>query len=138
MLDLIHAQLTAEGQGSRPFVEGLAQTLAVQLIRQYATYDAEAQPSNALPGAKLRRATAFMEEKLHEPFDLARLAQTAGMSAFLSSRLFKDATGLSPIPLFHSPMNSQSRQLLQETHTSIIEIGTVSYTHLTLPTIYSV
>ncbi|MGO7704732.1 AraC family transcriptional regulator, partial [Rhizobium ruizarguesonis] len=73
-----------------------AQTLAVHLIRQYATFDAEARPSNSLPGAKLRRAIAFMDSNLHEPFDLARLAQTAGMSAFQFSRLFKKATGLSP------------------------------------------
>lgn len=123
MLELIHAELTAEGQGSRLFVQGLAQTLAVHLIRHYAICDAEARSSNALPGAKLRRATAFMEANLQEPFDLARLAHTAGMSAFHFSRLFKKATGLSPSHYFIRQRIARARQLLQETDDSIIEIG---------------
>ena len=123
MLELIHAELTAEGQGSRLFVQGLAQALTVHLIRHYATYDGEARPSSALPGAKLRRTIVFMEANLHEPFDLARLAQTAGMSAFHFSRLFKTATGLSPSRYFIRRRIARARQLLQETDTSIIEIG---------------
>ncbi len=123
MLELIHAELMAEGQGSQLFVQGLAQTLAVHLIRQYATYDTEARPSNALPGAKLRRAMAFMDANLHEPFDLARLAQTTGMSAFHFSRLFKKATGLSPSHYFIRQRITRAQQLLQETDTSIIDVG---------------
>ena len=123
MLALIHAELVAEGQGSRLFIEGLAQALTVHLIRHYATYDAETRPSNALPGAKLRRAIAFMEANLQEPFDLARLAQTAGISAFHFSRLFKKATGLSPSHYFIRQRIAKAQQLLQETDTSIIEVG---------------
>ena len=123
MLELIHAELTAEGQGSRLFVQGLAQTLTVHLIRHYAAYDAEMRPSNALPGAKLRRVIAFMDAHLEEPFDLARLAQTAGMSEFHFSRLFKKATGLSPSRYFIRQRIARAQQLLQETDTSIIEVG---------------
>jgi AraC family transcriptional regulator len=123
ILELIHAELTAEGQGSRLFVQGLAQTLTVHLIRQYARHDAETRPSNALPGAKLRRTIAFMEEHLEEPFNLARLAQTAGMSEFHFSRLFKKATGLSPSRHFIRQRIARAQQLLQETDTSIIEVG---------------
>ena len=123
MLELIHAELTAEGQGSRLFVQGLAQTLTVHLIRHYAAYDAETRPSNALPGAKLRRVIAFMDAHLEEPFDLARLAQTAGMSEFHFSRLFKKATGLSPSRYFIRQRIARAQQLLQETDTSIIEVG---------------
>jgi AraC family transcriptional regulator len=123
MLGLIYAELTAEGHGGQLFIEGLAQTLAVHLIRQYATYDAEARPSNALPGAKLRRVITFMEANLQEPFDLTRLAQTAGMSAFHFSRLFKTATGLSPSRYFIRQRIARAQQMLQEADTSIIEIG---------------
>jgi len=123
MLELIHAELTAEGQGSRLFVQGLAQTLAVHLVRHYATWDAEVRASNALPGAKLRRATAFMEAHLHEPFDLTRLAPAAGLSAFHFSRLFKKATGLSPSHYFIRQRIARARLLLRETDASIIEIG---------------
>ena len=123
MLELIHAELTAEGQGSRLFIEGLAQALAVYLVRQYAIHDPQARPSNALPGAKLRRAIAFMEANLQEPFDLADLAKTAGMSAFHFSRLFKSATGLAPSRYFIRQRIARAQQLLQETSDSVIEIG---------------
>ena len=64
-----------------------------------------------------------MEANLQEPFDLARLAQAAGMSEFHFSRLFKKATGLSPSHYFIRQRIAKAQQLLQETGTSIIEIG---------------
>lgn len=123
MLELIHAEVTDEGQGSELFVQGLAQALTVHLIRHYAAYDAEMRPSNALPGAKLRRAIAFMEANLQDPFDLTQLAQTVGMSPFHFSRLFKKATGLSPSHYFIRQRITKAQQLLQETDVSIIEVG---------------
>ena len=64
-----------------------------------------------------------MDAHLEEPFDLARLAQTAGMSEFHFSRLFKKATGLSPSRYFIRQRIARAQQLLQETDTSIIEVG---------------
>ncbi|MGQ3296171.1 MAG: AraC family ligand binding domain-containing protein, partial [Shinella sp.] len=79
ILSLLHEELTADGGGSPLYVEGLAQSLAVHLMRHYAVVDTEMRAQNALPGAKLRRAIAFMEDRLEEPFDLGRLAQEVGI-----------------------------------------------------------
>jgi len=61
ILRLLYEELTAEGRGSPLYVEGPAQSLAVHLVRHYAAAETHTRPQNALPGAKLRRAIAFME-----------------------------------------------------------------------------
>jgi len=123
ILSLLHGELVAESGGSALFVEGLAQSLVVHLVRHYAVRDKEARAQNALPGSKLRRAIAFMAARLDQPFDLNSLANEVGMSEFHFSRLFKRATGLSPSLYFIRQRVVKAQQLLQETDTSIIEIG---------------
>jgi AraC family transcriptional regulator len=128
ILSLLYGELAAENSGSTLFVEGLAQSLAVHLVRHYAITDTEARAQNALPGSKLRRAIAFMVARLDQPFDLNNLASEVGMSAFHFSRLFKKSTGMTPSLYFIRQRVTKAQQLLQETDTSIIEIGmTVGY-----------
>ncbi|MDR3435750.1 helix-turn-helix domain-containing protein [Telmatospirillum sp.] len=128
ILNLLHGELVAGSEGSALFVEGLAQSLAVHLVRHYGVADSEARARNALPGPKLRRAIAFMAARLDQPFDLNSLAGAVGMSEFHFSRLFKKATGLSPSLYFIRQRVAKAQQLLQETDTSIIQIGlTVGY-----------
>ncbi|MEH6721619.1 MAG: helix-turn-helix domain-containing protein [Aurantimonas endophytica] len=124
LLALIRQELTAGGRGSHLFIQGLAQSLAVHLIRTYASGETSDDRHNALPGFKLRRAVAHLEEHLAEPFSLAHLAEAVGMSAFHFSRLFKKATGLSPSRHLIRQRIAKAQQLLQETDLSIIEIGT--------------
>ncbi|WP_341487736.1 helix-turn-helix domain-containing protein [Pararhizobium sp. A13] len=123
LLELIHGELTAESDGSQLFIQGLAQALAVHLVRHYASRDPDQRPQSALPGSKLRRAIAFMQTNLQEPFDLARLAYAVGMSEFHFSRLFKKATGHSPSQYFIRQRVAKAQQLLQETDNTVIEIG---------------
>lgn len=120
---LIHQELVAEGEGAKLYLEGLAQSLAVHLIRNYAVSDGAGNRQAALPGYKLRRAIAHLDEHLAEPFDLNGLAQDVGMSAFHFSRLFKKATGVSPSRYFIRQRMVRAQQLLQETDLSIIRVG---------------
>jgi AraC-like DNA-binding protein len=48
-----------------------------------------------LPGAKLRRVTAYIEDNLHRALRLAELGAVAHMSQYHFARLFKAATGVS-------------------------------------------
>jgi len=123
LLTLIHHELETEAPGSQLFVQGLAQSLAVHLARNYASRAPGISRTTALPGFKLRRAVAYLETHLAEPFNLALLAETVGMSAFHFSRLFKKATGLSPSRYFIRQRIAKAQQLLQETEASVIEIG---------------
>lgn len=128
ILSLLHGELVAENDGSALFVEGLAQSLAVHLLRHYGIAETEARAQNALPGSKLRRAITFMAARLDQSFDLDSLAHEVGMSKFHFSRLFKTSTGISPSRYFIRQRVAKAQQLLQETDTNIIEIGmTVGY-----------
>ncbi len=123
MLSLIQGELVASGRGTIAYVEGLAQSLAIHLVRHYAVERGRARPRNILPGSKLRRAVAFMENHIHEPFDLSRVAQAAGLSPFHFSRLFKSATGFAPSRYFIRLRIAKAKQLLRETDISIIRIA---------------
>ncbi|MDR3670416.1 MAG: AraC family transcriptional regulator [Holophaga sp.] len=128
ILSLLHGELVTESGGSALFVEGLAQSLAVHLVRHYVVAGTEARAQNALPRSKLRRAIAFMAAQFDQPFDLNSLAHAVGMSESHFSRLFKKATGLSPSLYFIRQRVVKAQQLLQETDASIIKIGmTVGY-----------
>lgn len=128
ILGLLHEELSSEAPGGALFVEGLAQSLAVHLVRNYAQAQNGVGVQNALPGFKLRRAIAFMSDHLDQPFDLNSLANTVGMSEFHFSRLFKKATGLAPSHYFIRQRVTKAQQLLQETDMNIIEVGlTVGY-----------
>ncbi len=122
-LALIHQELTVEDGGNQLYVNGLAQSLAVHLIRNYASSDSVGDRQTALPGYKLRRVMAHLEDHLAEPFNLAELADIAEMSAFHFSRLFKKATGLSPSRYFIRQRIARAQKLLQETDLSIIRVG---------------
>lgn len=122
LLALVHDELANPAGADPLFVEGLAQSLAVHLVRRYAAAE-PARPSAALPGARLRRAVAIMQAGLDRPFDLGELADAVGMSAFHFSRLFKRATGLSPSHFFIRLRVAEARRLLQETDASIIDVA---------------
>src|SRR3712207_4747828 len=81
ILGLVHRELL-RGDQSPLLIQGLAQSLAVHLVRTYADDPQDRTTSNALPGFKLRRAIRCMESGLHEEFSLSRLAQEVGMSEF--------------------------------------------------------
>ncbi|MCF6369699.1 helix-turn-helix domain-containing protein [Rhizobium halophilum] len=124
LLALIHQELTGEGKGSDLFIRGLAHSLAVHLVRNYAARETEKEDRQAsLPGFKLRRAVAHLEQNLAAPFNLGGLAEAVGMSEFHFSRLFKKATGFSPSRYFIRQRVARAQQLLQETDLSIIQIG---------------
>jgi AraC family transcriptional regulator len=55
-LALIHHELVSEGKVSQLYVDGLAQSLAVHLIRNYASGESGEVRQAALPGYKRRRA----------------------------------------------------------------------------------
>lgn len=122
ILSLVHEALV-KGDADALFVEGLAQSLAVHLVRKYTASGQDARRSNALPGSKLRQATTYMDAHLAEQFDLTRLAKAVGMSEFHFSRLFKKATGLPPSLFFIRQRVAKAQLLLQETDASVIEIG---------------
>lgn len=123
LLDQLRSEITARHETSAMFVSGLAQCLAVHLIRTYRDSAGPRLSRGVLPAARLRRVVDLMEAQRSRTFELTRFAQKAGMSEFHFSRLFKKSTGLAPSQYFIRVRMIEARRLLRETSRSVVEIG---------------
>lgn len=130
LLEPLRAELLSAHGPSALFVQGLAQSLAVHLVRQYGTAaTGRRRPRGGLPAFKLRRVVELMESQLDREFHLAPLAREAGLSEFHFGRAFKQSTGFAPSRYVIRLRMERARQLLRETSRPIIEIGLeVGYT----------
>lgn len=120
--------LSDELQRRRPanplFVNGLAASLTVHLLRLYADRAVRTGRSQAqLPAWKLRKVLEYMDAHLAEPFDLDRIADICGMSRYHFSRAFHNTIGHSPSRWFIRRRIERAMQMLRETEMRIIEIA---------------
>ena len=124
LLEQIRGELTSGYDPSPLFIQGIAQSMAVHLVRNYAVLlETRCSPRNALPAFKLRRVTELMASQLDRVFSLSQLAQEADMSVSHFSRLFKKATSFSPSQYFIQLRVKEAQRLLRETDRSVIDIG---------------
>lgn len=123
LMEKLHHELVDQREPSLLCIRGLAQALAVHLVRHYRDPQDAVRRSNALPAYKLRRVIEAMDAQLAEDFSLAQLARIAELSEYHFSRMFKRATGLSPSQYFIDLRMARARRLLIETQRSVIDIG---------------
>ncbi|MES2739210.1 MAG: helix-turn-helix domain-containing protein [Verrucomicrobiota bacterium] len=130
LLEHLRAELVERPVASEVLVQGIAQTLAVHLVRNYRDESAtRPQQPNVLPAYRFRKVEEMMRAALEEGVQIGALAEAAGMSEAHFSRLFKSTTGLSPSKYFIRLRMTKAQQLLRETKRSIIDIGMeVGYT----------
>ncbi len=124
LMGMILKELTGAAEPSEMVVQGIAQALAVHLVRQYGKRDSTVPARRgALPAFKLQLIVRMMEVGLDQAFNLKSLAAEAGLSAFHFSRVFKQSTGSSPSDYFIQLKMAEARRLLRETEASIIQIA---------------
>jgi AraC family transcriptional regulator len=129
LLGLLREELMRP-QASPLFVEAIAQAVAIHLARSYGVTGEESHSSSpSLPGHKLRQITDWIAAHVAEDFNLAQLADQAGLSKFHFQRLFKAATGVSPSRYHINLRMEEARRLLRETRMSVIDVALeVGYT----------
>ncbi|MGC7095055.1 helix-turn-helix domain-containing protein [Amycolatopsis lurida] len=79
-----------------------------------------------LPGpehAAVRRAAAFMRERLAEPLTVAEIAAEANLSVYHFIRVFRDATGETPHRFLTRLRIERARRLLSDTELTIAQIA---------------
>lgn len=122
-MEQVHGELMRP-KASPLFLQGIGQSIAIYLARNYAEITEESKSgSPALPGFKLRQITDWMAENFTDEFDLDRLAARAGLSKFYFTRLFKTATGISPLHYHMNLRMDAAKRLLRETKKSALEIA---------------
>jgi AraC family transcriptional regulator len=97
LFEALYLSLNAPQRPSQDFVQGLAQAMASHLVRHYeSARQGRTAIRGGLPAHKLHRIIDAMRANLAEPFELAFYADMAGLSVFHFSRVFKQATGVTP------------------------------------------
>ncbi len=121
-------------QASPLLVQGLAQSIAVHLARNYSeTPQEQRSGSPSLPGFKLKQITDWMAGHLADECNLDGLAAQVKVSKFHFQRLFKKATGVSPSRYHLNLRMDAARRLLRETEKGVVnvalEVGYVNPSH---------
>lgn len=123
-MGLLRNELLERRVPSTMLVQGLASSLAVHLVRAYASGTRHpATPHGGLPAFKIHRVLAAMQERIDQELDLKRLAKAVQLSESHFSRSFKKSTGFSPSQYLARLRMERARRLLRETETPIVEIG---------------
>ena len=119
------AEMLAEAvPGSSQRVADMTQLLASVLVEKYtATAVEKLEYRGGLPIRQLRRVEDFLHDHLAEEISVAKLAETVDLSPFHFCRVFRQATGMSPLQFVTRERISRAQQLIRETPRSLIEIG---------------
>jgi AraC family transcriptional regulator len=114
--------------GSKPsdriFADGMRTALAAHLIGSY-TVDHWQPPARApsLDARRLKRVLDFIEVHLPSDISLDDLAAEACLSPFHFSRLFREATGLSPCRYVTDRRIQAAQKMLAVDQSSLVEVA---------------
>jgi AraC family transcriptional regulator len=122
--------LSARTAGNAKRVASFAHLLAIHIAEKY-TNIASQRPDyrGGLPIARLRKIEDYVRAHLAESISVEALAELVELSPFHFSRVFKRATGMSPLQFVTRERIVRAQQLVRETSRSLIEIALeVGYT----------
>jgi AraC family transcriptional regulator len=122
--------LSARTAGNSKRVAAIAHLLAIHIAEKY-TNIASQNPDyrGGLPIARLRKVEDYARAHLAESISVEMLAESAELSPFHFSRVFKQATGMTPLQFVTRRRMLQAQRLIRETSRSLVEIALeVGYT----------
>jgi AraC family transcriptional regulator len=121
---VLKAEIEAQSMVARLYAELLTNTLAVHLLRRYATCR---PPTGActrgLSKPKLDHMAGYIEAHLAHDLSVIELATVAQMSPDHFARLFRQATGRTPHQYVIMCRLERAKRLLMETELPILDIG---------------
>ncbi|NJM70233.1 MAG: helix-turn-helix transcriptional regulator [Scytonema sp. RU_4_4] len=132
----LQSELELGGRGSRVYIESLATTLCIHLLKHYSVSSPKiATHVEGLSHLKLRQAIEYINQNLEKDLGLAEVATVVGMSMYHFSRLFKQSTGFSPHQYVMNCRIERAKRLLTKTEEAIDQIcqqvGFQSQSHFT-------
>jgi AraC family transcriptional regulator len=116
--------LSARTPGKSRRVADLAQLFASYLVEKYLTAATEKPDFHSgLPIWQLRKVEDYVRARLAEEISVETLAGLVELSPFHFSRMFKKATGMSPLQFVTRERITRAQQLIRETSRSLIQIA---------------
>ena len=122
--------LAGQTPGESKRVTILSGLLAAHLVEQYtSTTSGKPDFRGGLPIRQLGKVEDYIAEHLAEEMAVETLAGLVDLSSFHFSRVFKQATGMSPLQFVTRERVTRAQQMIRETPRSLIEIALeVGYT----------
>lgn len=122
----LKAELESPQVGGRMYIEAIAQTLAIHLLRNYSVHQQRIQvpTTRGLPRHKLHQVTDYIKDSLDQDLSLIDLAALVQMSPFYFARLFKQSTGLAPHQFVIRCRVERAKELLMRAEVAIADIAT--------------
>jgi AraC family transcriptional regulator len=116
--------LSARTPGKCGRVADLTRLFSTYLAEKYIAAAAEKPDFHSgLPIWQLRKVEDYVRKHLAEEISVERLAGLVDLSPFHFSRVFKLATGMTPLQFATRERITYAQQLIRETSRSLIEIG---------------
>lgn len=129
MLSLL-PELGTGGLGGELYVQGLANALAVHLLRRHSSLGhrdlrlvAQEPKPGGLSPRRLAAVLDYVDDNLASELSLGDLAKVANLSAHHFARAFKDSTGLSPHRYVVQERVGRAKGLLAATDLPIAEVA---------------
>ncbi len=133
----LQAALEKDGSAaSRLYAESLSQSLAVHLLKNYATRPVTVREyEDGLSRYQLKQAIAYIHAHLDQTIKLADIAQLLGMSQYYFCRQFRDSMGIPPYQYVIKQRVERAKQLLRKDRSRAIadialDCGFNSQSHL--------
>ncbi|WP_203074144.1 AraC family transcriptional regulator [Falsiroseomonas ponticola] len=123
LLDMMWAEAAHQGPAARLFSDGAVIALVATLLRLARPESPPAPLPQGLAPARLARVRDWVQANLAEPFGLAEMAASAGLSAFHFSRAFKLATGQTPRAYVLARRLDHARELLADPSLPLAEVA---------------
>jgi AraC family transcriptional regulator len=116
--------LDAKTAGKSKSIAELAKLLATYLAERYTTITSRrSEARGGLPIWQLRKVEDYVSARLTNEIAIEQLAELVELSPFHFSRVFKQATGMTPLQFVTRERITYAQQLIRETSRSLIEIG---------------
>jgi AraC family transcriptional regulator len=126
ILEALRGEVDSQQIGQCIIVDNLVAELAVCLLRRFggAEFSTEkVQPRHAVAAWRLRGALEYLGSHWTEKFSLDRVAEASGLSKYYLDRLFKLATGVSPLSYVIALRLDGAKHLLATSTRPITEIA---------------
>jgi AraC family transcriptional regulator len=122
--------LSAGVPGTSLRVTALTRLFAAHLVEKYTgPASQKVMYHGGLPIRHIRKVEDYVREHLDEGISIETLAELVELSPFHFCRVFKQATGMSPLQFVKRERIARSQQLMRETSRSLTQIGLeVGYT----------